>query len=135
MIAAYEPVVVTIVKRGGRRLPLSHADRVAAVHEFFRMGKSTREVSELLSMSERCVLRLRRESMPAPDRELPPHFGYVTGIDESGAVAMEVFDACADPSSWNPAATEQLPCVLATFMTLDEPSDVRRCLVYDELTS
>ncbi len=128
MTATYDPLVVTLVVRDGHRMSLSHADRVAAVHEFTRMGKPAREISGLLGISERHVTRLRGESMPLEDGDLTVDYEFETDAEEIGSVAMdiveavrqrnplEVLGACADLSAWHPAKTAQVLCALAAFV-------------------
>lgn len=132
MTAAYDPLVVTLVVRDGHRMPLSHADRIAAVHELTRMGKPTSQISELLGISERHVTRLRGASVPPTDGDPAVDYEFETDAEEIGLVAMdivravrqrnplEVLGSCADLSAWHPAKTAQLLCALAAFVNPDE---------------
>ncbi|WP_131809346.1 hypothetical protein [Mycobacteroides immunogenum] len=132
MTATYDPLVVTLVVRDGHRMPLSRADRVAAVHEFTRMGKPAAEIGELLGISQRHVIRLRGTSLPPADDDPAVDYEFETDAEEVGAVAMgivravrqrnplEVLGACADLSAWHPAKTAQLLCALAAFVDPDE---------------
>ena len=146
MTATYDPLVVTLVVRDGHRMSLSHADRVAAVHEFSRLGKSAKEISQLLGISERHVLRLRHESMPPPDCDPRVDYEFETDAEELGAIAMdivqgvrrrdlmEVLGSCVDLSACHPAKTAQLLCALAAFVNPDESPDVLARRAYEALT-
>lgn len=137
----HEPLVVTLVKRHGRRQPLSHTDQVAAVHEFSRMGKSAREVSELLGMSERRVCHIRRLSVSS-DGDSSTDYQRATGDTPSaGAGAMEaeqrprkteIIDVHVDNAVLKAAASGRLTCALATLVATAKTLDL---WAYAELTS
>ena len=141
MMGPYEPLVVTLVKRHGRRQPLSHTDQVAAVHEFSRMGKSAREVSELLGMSERRVCHIRRLSVSSDGESSTDYQQAIGDTPSGGAGAMEteqrprnteIIDVHVDNAVLKAAPSERLSCALAALVATAKTLDF---WAHAELTS